>query len=120
MTLTVYGIANCDTIKKARGWLTGRGVAFTFHDYKRQGIDTETLVRWADAAGWDRLVNRSGTTFRNLSEDDKRALDNPDTRDSALALLRANPSMIKRPLVEGDGIFLIGFKVQEWEASFPA
>ncbi len=120
MALTLFGIPNCDTVKKARSWLVGRGVGFTFHDYKRQGIDADTLARWADAAGWDRLVNRAGTTFRNLSEADKFTLAEPSARDDALALMRANPSMIRRPVVEGSGIFLVGFKAHEWEASFPA
>jgi len=116
----LFGIPNCDTVKKARSWLAGRGVAFTFHDFKRQGIDADTLERWADAAGWDRLVNRGGTTFRNLTEAEKLAFGRPDARDDALALMRANPSMIRRPLLEGEGIFLVGFKADHWEVSFPA
>lgn len=119
MALTLFGIPNCDTVKKARAWLVERGVAFAFHDYKRQGIEADTLARWAEAAGWDRLLNRAGTTFRNLPEAEKLTLDGPDARGNALALMGANPSMIRRPVVEGDGVFLIGFKAQEWEASFP-
>ena len=109
--LTVYGIPNCDTVKKARAWLDANGVAYTFHDYKKAGIDAASLHRWAAAFGWDKVLNRAGTTFRALPDADKADLD----EDKAVALMLAQPSMIKRPVVEGDGTLLIGFKPDEWE-----
>ena len=97
--ITLYGIPNCDTVKKARAWLDGRGRAYAFHNYKKAGVDAAQLARWADAVGWEALVNRAGTTFRKLPEADRAGID----RDSAIALMLANPSLIKRPVVEGAG-----------------
>ncbi len=114
MTVSVFGIPNCDTVKKARVWLDAAGVTYVFHNYKKTGIDSATLNRWADAVGWDRLLNRAGTTFRNLSDADKADID----RTKAVALMVANPSMIKRPVVEGAGSLLIGFKPDDWAATF--
>ena len=114
MSATVFGIPNCDTVKKARAWLDERGVAYVFHDYKKAGIDAETLNRWADAAGWEPLLNRAGTTFKKLGEADKVDID----RAKAIALMVANPSMIKRPVVEGAGALLVGFKPDDWEHTF--
>ncbi len=114
MTLTLYGIPNCDTVKKARTWLDARGKPYTFHDYKKLGIDAETLGRWADAAGWEVLLNRAGTTFRGLPDTDKANVD----RNKAIALMAAHPSLIKRPVVEGDGVMLVGFKLPQWEGVF--
>lgn len=118
MTTTVYGISNCDTVKKARAWLAQRGVDHVFHDYKRLGIDADTLARWADAIGWDRLLNRAGTTYRKLPDADKAGVDGPDARACAMAIMIAHPSTIKRPVVEDDGLLLVGFKVDDWAARF--
>lgn len=114
MTLTLYGIPNCDTVKKARTWLDARGTAYVFHDYKKLGIDAATLGRWADAVGWEVLFNRAGTTFRSLSDADKADIG----REKAIVLMVAHPSLIKRPVVEGDGVMLVGFKVPQWEGVF--
>ena len=114
MTVAVFGIPNCDTVKKARVWLDAAGVAYAFHDYKKTRIDTVTLNRWADAVGWEPLLNRAGTTFKKLGDADKADID----RDKAIALMIANPSMIKRPVVEGVGVLLVGFKPDDWARTF--
>ena len=114
MSITVFGIPNCDTVKKARAWLDERGVGYVFHDYKKAGIDAATLNRWADSAGWEPLLNRAGTTFKKLDEADKVDIE----RAKAIALMLANPSMIKRPVVERSGALLIGFKPDDWERTF--
>jgi Spx/MgsR family transcriptional regulator len=116
MTLTLYGIPNCDTVKKARTWLEARGVAYAFHDYKKLGIDAATLNRWADVVGWEPLLNRAGTTFKKLPDADKTGID----QNKAVELMIANPSMIKRPVVEGDGKMLIGFKPDDWTTAITA
>ena len=109
----LYGIPNCETVKKARTWLDARGVAFAFHDYKKEGADPAKLAAWSDAAGWEALLNRRGTTYRGLSEADKADID----RAKALRLMEANPSLIKRPVVEHAGGVLVGFDRGEWEAA---
>ena len=110
----LYGIPNCDTVKKARIWLDAAGKAYTFHDYKKEGADPERIAGWIAAAGLDVVVNRKGTTFRALSDADKaRAAD----AASAPALLAANPSVIKRPIAEHDGGLLVGFKADDWAAA---
>lgn len=114
MTVTVFGIPNCDTVKKARVWLEGAGVAYAFHDYKKAGVDAATLNRWADGVGWEPLLNRAGTTFKKLDNADKADID----RAKAIRLMIANPSMIKRPVVEGAGPLLIGFKPEDWTKYF--
>ena len=106
MTITIYGIKNCDTMKKARSWLDGHGVAYVFHDYKTAGIDKDRLKRWSDELGWETLLNRAGTTFRKLPESDKEDLN----ENKALGLMLAQPSMIKRPVLDRDGKLLVGFK----------
>jgi len=106
MTVTMYGIRNCDTIKKARAWLDDNAIAYDFHDYKTDGIDAAHLARWIAAAGWETVLNRAGTTFRKLPDADKQGLD----ADKATALMLAQPSMIKRPVIEHPGGILIGFK----------
>ena len=106
VSVTLYGIKNCDTMKKARAWLDGHGVAYAFHDYKTAGIDPATLKRWAKQVGWETLLNRAGTTFRKLPEADKEGL----TEAKAIALMVAQPSMIKRPVLEQGGTILVGFK----------
>ena len=109
----LYGIPNCDTVKKARAWLDARGTAHAFHDYKKDGADPARLAAWSDAAGWEVLLNRRGTTFRGLSEGDKADID----RAKALRLMVANPSLIRRPVVEHAGGVLVGFAAGEWEAA---
>jgi Spx/MgsR family transcriptional regulator len=110
----LYGIPNCDTVKKARVWLDKQGQATTFHDYKKEGADPEKIARWIAAAGLDVVVNRKGTTFRALSDADKALAASADT---APALLAANPSVIKRPIVEHAGGLLVGFKADDWAAA---
>ena len=105
MTVTMYGIKNCDTIKKARVWLDEHAIAYDFHDYKSAGVDAASLARWIAAAGWETVLNRAGTTFRKLADADKADLD----ADKATALMLAQPSMIKRPVLEHPGGILIGF-----------
>ncbi|RDE05509.1 ArsC family reductase [Sphingomonas aracearum] len=112
--LTLYGIPNCDTVKKARTWLDAQGVAYDFHDYKKAGVDRMALERWSDALGWEALLNRQGTTFRKLPDADKAEL----SREKAIALMRAHPSMIRRPVLEGEGTLLAGFKPELWAARF--
>lgn len=113
MSLDLYGIPNCDTVKKARAWLDARGLGYTFHDYKKEGADPARLAGWVDAAGWEKVLNRAGTTFRKLPEDDKSALD----AAKAVRVMAANPSAIKRPMVEHPGGLLVGFNQPEWEAA---
>jgi arsenate reductase len=106
MTITIYGIKNCDTMKKARAWLDKSGVAYAFHDYKTAGIARDRLKQWSDELGWEVLLNRSGTTFRKLPEADREGLD----ETKALALMLAQPSMIKRPVLDLGGKLVVGFK----------
>ncbi|CDO37088.1 MULTISPECIES: arsenate reductase [Novosphingobium] len=113
MSLEFYGIPNCDTVKKARKWLEGRGLDYTFHDYKKEGADAAKLEKWVAAAGWESVLNRAGTTFRKLPEEDKADLD----AAKAVRIMEANPSCIKRPLVEHPGGILVGFKQPEWESA---
>ncbi len=109
--ITVYGIKNCATMQKARTWLEGHGVAYEFHDYKTAGIDRERLERWCSAVGWEKLLNRSGTTFRKLAEAQKVGLD----ERKAVVLMLAQPSMIKRPVMETDGQVIVGFEVERYQ-----
>jgi len=105
--VTIYGIKACDTMKKARTWLETHGVDYAFHDYKVQGVDRATLKGWAGATGWETLLNRAGTTFRKLPDKDKNDLN----AKKALALMLAQPSMIKRPVLDlGGGKLLVGFQ----------
>jgi arsenate reductase len=113
-TVTMYGIRSCDTIKKARAWLDARGVEYAFHDYKGEGIEKARLEGWAKAAGWETLLNRAGTTFRGLPEKDKQGLG----EKKAIALMLANPSMIKRPVLENGGELLVGFKPEIYAKTF--
>ena len=106
-----YGIPNCDTVKKARTWLEGRGIKYAFHDYKKEGADPAKLAAWAGQAGWEKVLNRAGTTFRKLPDGDKQDLD----AARAVALMADHPSCIKRPIVEHDGGLLVGFAPAEWE-----
>jgi arsenate reductase len=111
---TLYGIRNCDTMKKARAWLDARGVAYAFHDYKTAGIDRALLEAWADELGWEALLNRAGTTFRKLPEAERADLD----RDRAIALMRAQPSMIRRPLLDTGAARIVGFKAERYAEVF--
>jgi arsenate reductase (glutaredoxin) len=113
MNISLYGIPNCDTVKKARAWLDQRGVAYEFHDYKKEGADAGKLGRWSDSLGWEALLNRRGTTFRGLNEADKADID----RAKAIRLIQANPSLIKRPVVEHDGGLLVGFDAAAWQGA---
>jgi arsenate reductase (glutaredoxin) len=113
VSLILYGIPNCDTVKKSRNWLEGRGLAYTFHDYKKAGVDAGKLAAWCHAAGWDKVLNRAGTTFKKLPDADKADLD----QAKAVAVMAANPSCIKRPIVEHPGGILVGFKEAEWAAA---
>jgi arsenate reductase (glutaredoxin) len=106
MTITIYGIKNCDTMKKARAWLDAKGVSYAFHDYKAAGIDKDRLKQWSHQVGWEVLLNRAGTTFKKLPDVDKEGLDEA----KALALMVAQPSMIKRPVLDLGGRILVGFK----------
>ena len=108
---TLYGIKNCDTMKKARVWLDGHGVEYAFHDYKSAGIEEGVLRGWAAKVGWEVLLNRSGTTFRKLPDKDKEGL----TEKKAIALMVGQPSMIKRPVLEASGKLLVGFKPEIYE-----
>jgi arsenate reductase len=111
MAPILYGIRNCDTVKKARVWLDARGIAYDFHDYKSAGIDPGRLRAWAAELGWERLLNRAGTTFRTLPEAAKAGLD----ADKAIALMLAQPSMIRRPLLELGARRLLGFDEKAWQ-----
>lgn len=110
----IYGIKNCDTMKKARAWLDGHKVPHQFHDYKASGIDKLTLEGWAKKVGWEVLLNRAGTTFRKLPDADKDGL----TEKKAIALMLAQPSMIKRPVLEAKGKLTIGFKPDLYQKLF--
>lgn len=112
MAITIYGIRNCDTMKKARAWLDANGVAYQFHDYKSEGIDKTRLQAWAKAVGWETLLNRAGTTFRKLADSDKQGL----TEAKAIALMLEQPSMIKRPVLETGGTLLVGFKPEIYKS----
>ncbi|WPO39978.1 ArsC family reductase [Tardiphaga sp. 42S5] len=106
MAITIYGIKNCDTMKKARAWLDSHGVAYSFHDYKAEGIDKARLQRWAKEIGWETLLNRAGTTFRKLDDAAKEGLN----ESKAIALMLEQPSMIKRPVLDLGGKLVVGFK----------
>jgi Spx/MgsR family transcriptional regulator len=110
----IYGIKNCDTMKKARTWLDGHKVDYSFHDYKASGIDKPTLEGWANKVGWEILLNRAGTTFRKLPDADKGDL----TEKKAIGLMLAQPSMIKRPVLEAKGKLTVGFKPEEYKKLF--
>jgi arsenate reductase len=109
--ITIYGIKNCDTMKKARAWLDGHGVAYDFHDYKAEGITKEKLRAWCDELGWETLLNRAGTTFRKLPEVEREGLN----ERKALALMLAQPSMIKRPVLDLGSQLLVGFKPEIYD-----
>jgi len=109
--ITIYGIKNCDTMKKARAWLDKHGVAYEFHDYKTAGIDRGRLEGWARVVGWETLLNRAGSTFRKLADKDKASV----TEKKALTLMLDQPSMIKRPVLDVKGKLIVGFKPETYE-----
>ena len=113
MADTIYGIRNCDTMKKARAWLDARGVAYDFHDYKVEGAERGKLAAWSKVVGWETLLNRAGTTFRKLPDAERANLDG----EKAIALMLAQPSMIKRPVLEKGAKLLVGFKPAEYQAA---
>lgn len=112
--VTLYGIKNCDTVKKARAWLDARGVAYDFHDFKTAGLGRELLAGWLAQQGWETLLNRAGTTFRKLSDAEKEGI----TEKKAVALLLAQPSMVKRPVLDKDGKITVGFRPEIYEKLF--
>jgi arsenate reductase (glutaredoxin) len=110
--LTVYGIKNCDTCRKALKWLAAEGIEHTFHDFRVDGLEPANVSRWADAAGWEKLLNRRGTTWRNLPEADKEGVDEA----KATTLMAGNPTLIKRPVFDDDSRILVGFTAAEQDA----
>ena len=117
VAITIYGIKNCDTMKKARAWLDKYGIDYAFHDYKSAGIDKDKLEDWAKKAGWEAIINRAGLTFKKLPDKDKQGL----TEKKAIALMLKQPSMIKRPVLElSGGKLLVGFKPDDYSAAFAA
>ncbi|MCR9190034.1 MAG: ArsC family reductase [Alteromonadaceae bacterium] len=110
--MKLYGIKNCDTVKKARKWLDEQGIDYEFHDFKKDGLQSDLLFRWEDAVGWETLLNRRGTTWRKLSEDVRDTID----AQSAHEIMLENPSIIKRPVVENGGDVRVGFSADEWSA----
>jgi Spx/MgsR family transcriptional regulator len=111
VSIDFYGIANCDTVKKARAWLEAHGIAYAFHDYRKEGADPAKLRQWVAAMGWEVVLNRRGTAFRKLEPSQSTDLD----AEKAVPLMQANPSTIKRPVVEHPGGLLVGFDPSEWE-----
>ncbi|MDE7539616.1 ArsC family reductase [Gluconobacter sphaericus] len=112
-SITIYGIPNCDTMRKARTWLAEHGVAVTFHDYRKDGVDRGQLEGWVAQLGWEKLLNRSGTTFRRLSPELKDSLD----AERAIALMLEQPAMIRRPVLEAPGLLLVGFRPDDYAAA---
>ena len=109
--ITLYGIPNCDTVKKARVWLDTHGAAYAFHDYKKAGVDEAALRGWVSRLGWEKLLNRSGTTFRKLPDDAKADLD----AEKAIALMLANPSAIRRPVAANGDTLVVGFDTAQYQ-----
>ncbi|HCK0615662.1 arsenate reductase [Vibrio parahaemolyticus] len=114
MTITMFGIPNCDTIKKAKKWLEAENIAFDFHDYRKQGIDAQMVTEFCQALGWEQVLNKRGTTFRQLTQEQKDTLNEENT----IALLVDNPAMIKRPILNVDGQLHIGFKADQYATIF--
>jgi arsenate reductase len=116
MSVTIYGIKACDTMKKARSWLDDHGIDYAFHDYKKDGLDAATIDRFLKDIEWEKLLNRAGTTFRKLPEEERQNVD----AEKARALMLAQPSMVKRPVLEKDGKLTVGFKPDQYETFFEA
>lgn len=115
MNVVLYGIANCDTVRKARAWLKAQDIAHVFHDLRKDGLEASRAVTWQQALGWEALINRRGTTWRQLSEAQKAGVTDPD---SALALMLASPALIKRPILEAAGSVHLGFKETQYAEIF--
>ncbi|MBS1026876.1 ArsC family reductase [Gluconobacter albidus] len=113
ISVTIYGISNCDTMRKARSWLAGHGVAASFHDYRKDGVPQARLAGWVAKLGWEKLLNRSGTTFRKLPPELRESLDT----ERALALMLEHPAMIRRPVLEGPDVLLVGFRPDDYAAA---
>lgn len=116
MTVTIYGIKTCDTVRKARTWLEARGVAHRFVDYRAEGLDPRKLAAWEKAVGWEKLLNKASTTFKELPDADKQGLD----REKASALMQAHPTLIKRPVLDVDGAIIVGFRPEVYEQAVSA
>lgn len=114
MSVILYGIPNCDTVKKARRWLDAAGIAYRFHDFRKDGLDADQLQGWIDELGWEKLLNKAGTTFRKLPDDVKADLN----AAKALALMLDQPAMIKRPVLDAKGSRSVGFSADGWQARF--
>ncbi|RYE59812.1 MAG: arsenate reductase [Hyphomicrobiales bacterium] len=114
MTLTIYAIPGCNTVKKARVWLEGRGIEYRFHDFKKSGVPVDEAAKWIEEHGWEVLLNRAGTTFRKLPDDDKIGIN----EEKALYLMCHYPSVIKRPVLDLEDRTLVGFKAEMYEAAF--
>lgn len=114
MTITLYGIKNCDSVKKARKWFEGANIEYTFHDFRADGIDSQWLEETEKAVGWEILLNKRGTTYRQLDDDTKASLN----QENAIALMLAQPTLIKRPVVCSNPIILVGFKGAEFSEAF--
>lgn len=114
MTVTLYGITTCDTVRKARAWLDQHGVAYRFHDFRIEGLEAKRLAGWVDALGWETVLNRAGTSFRKLPEADRIDLD----RGKAERLILANPTLVKRPVLETGGKVMVGFRPEIYAAVF--
>ncbi|CAE6909530.1 Belongs to the ArsC family [Vibrio sp. B1FLJ16] len=114
MTTTMFGIPNCDTIKKAKKWLEAEGIAYEFHDYRKQGVDTALVTEFCDALGWEVVLNKRGTTFRQLTQEQKDSLN----QENAIKLLVENPAMIKRPILKVNDQLHIGFKADQYMTIF--
>ncbi len=115
MTITLFGIPNCDTVKKARTWLADHAHDVTFHDFKKQGLDRATAAAWLDQLDWEVLVNRKGTTWRKLSDERRAAVTD---KASALALMLEQPSVIKRPVLDKAGAYSVGFSAEQYQHIF--
>jgi arsenate reductase len=114
MTVTLSGITSCDTVRKARAWLDQHGIAYRFHDFRTEGLEAKRLAGWLDALGWETVLNRAGTSFRKLPEADRIDLD----RGQAERLILANPTLVKRPVLETDGKVMVGFRPEIYAAVF--
>ncbi|MFN1649683.1 ArsC family reductase [Vibrio rotiferianus] len=114
MTITMFGIPNCDTIKKAKKWLEAESIAFDFHDYRKQGVDVAMVTEFCNALGWEQVLNKRGTTFRQLTQEQKDSLN----EENAIALLVENPAMIKRPILKVEDQLHIGFKADQYATIF--
>ncbi|MGY0614038.1 ArsC family reductase [Vibrio sp. FJH11] len=114
MTITMFGIPNCDTIKKAKKWLEAQNIAYEFHDYRKQGVDTSLVTEFCDALGWETVLNKRGTTYRQLTQEQKDSLN----EENAVELLVENPAMIKRPILKVNDQLHIGFKADQYATIF--